>query len=82
MAIEESKDLGTISIEELMGSLQVHEQGMQKNDSSIILEQALESKLTLSEKKPDRKSSKWGGGINNNRGSGKGGANPQSQAQS
>ncbi|KAA8549870.1 hypothetical protein F0562_001554 [Nyssa sinensis] len=48
-AIEKSKDLETLTIEELMGSLQVHEQGMQKNASSTILEQALESKLTLND---------------------------------
>ena len=33
-----------------MGSLQVHEQCMQKKTGSIILEQALESKLTLNDR--------------------------------
>ena len=46
-AIEESKNLEEISIEELLGSLQVHEQRMLKKTGSIILKQALESKLTL-----------------------------------
>ena len=50
VAIEESKDLEKLSIEELMGSLQVHEQRTQKNVGSM-LEHALESKLTLNEQK-------------------------------
>ena len=48
-AIEESKNLEEISIEELLGSLQVHEQRMQKKTGSIVLEQALESKLSLND---------------------------------
>ena len=40
-AIEESKNLEEISIEELLGSLQVHEQSMQKKTGFIIFEQAL-----------------------------------------
>ncbi|XP_059455046.1 uncharacterized protein LOC132185267 [Corylus avellana] len=47
LAIEESKDLENLTIEELLGSLQVHEQRMRKNANSGVLEQALESKLTL-----------------------------------
>ena len=47
-AIEESKNLEEISIEELLRSLQVHEQRMKKKVSSIVLEQVLESTLTLS----------------------------------
>ena len=49
-AIEESKNLVKITIEELLGSLQVHEQRMQKKASFTFLEQALESKLTLRDK--------------------------------
>ena len=52
VAIKEPKDLETLFIEELMGSLQVHEQCMKKNSSSVVIEQALESKLTLREEKP------------------------------
>ncbi|XP_058076108.1 uncharacterized protein LOC131224772 [Magnolia sinica] len=48
MAIEELKDIEKLSIKELMESLQVHEQRMQKNAGSI-LEHALQSKLTLNE---------------------------------
>ncbi|XP_057514394.1 uncharacterized protein LOC130796118 [Actinidia eriantha] len=47
VAIEESKDLATLMVDKLMGSLQVHEQRMQRNASSTVIEQALESKLTL-----------------------------------
>ena len=51
MAItEESKNLEEISIDEFLGSLQVHEAHMQKNTSFIVLEQALESKLTLNDR--------------------------------
>jgi hypothetical protein len=42
IAIKESKDLEKLTIEELLGSLQVHEQRMQKNANSGVLEQALE----------------------------------------
>ena len=50
VAIEESKNLEEIPIEELLGSLQVHEQYMQKKTGSIILEQTLELKLTLNDR--------------------------------
>ena len=55
VAIEESKDLETPSIKVLMGSLQVHEQHIEKKkkSSSTVIEQALESKLTLREEKHD-----------------------------
>ncbi|CAN6691653.1 unnamed protein product [Malus baccata var. baccata] len=43
-AIEESKNLETMSTEELLGSLLVHEQRIQKNANPTTLEQALESK--------------------------------------
>jgi len=48
-AVEESKNLEEISIEELLRFLQVHEQRMQKKTGFIVLEQALESKLTLND---------------------------------
>ncbi|XP_075665396.1 uncharacterized protein LOC142635067 [Castanea sativa] len=69
VAIEESKDLKTLLIDELMGSLQVHKQHMEKNSSSVVIEQALESKLTLREEKPN---GFRGGYTNSNRGKGHG----------
>ena len=65
-AIEESKNLEEISIEKLLGSLQVHEQHMQKKTGFIVLEQALESKLTLN----DRGSHSRGRGRDRGRGRG------------
>jgi RNAse (barnase) inhibitor barstar len=52
--IEESKDLVTISAEELLGSLRVHEQRILKNASSTSLEQALESKFNFDKPKGGR----------------------------
>ena len=66
--IEELKNLEEISIEEFLGSLQVHEQRMQKRTGSIVLEQALESKLTLN----DRGSHSRGRGRDRGRGRGRG----------
>ena len=51
VAIEESRDLEILTIEELLGSLQVHEQRMQKKSCLGVLEQALESKLTLNDQR-------------------------------
>jgi hypothetical protein len=62
VAIEESKDLENLTIEELLGSLQVHEKRMQKNVTSGVLEQALESKMTLNDQ----------GKFSSNRGRGRG----------
>ncbi|KAM1597307.1 hypothetical protein ACFX1Z_032223 [Malus domestica] len=45
--MEESKNLETMSVEELLGSLLVHEQRIQKNASPTTLVQALESKLNI-----------------------------------
>ncbi|XP_074360337.1 uncharacterized protein LOC141700496 [Apium graveolens] len=42
-----SKDLSTISIEELVGSLQAHEQRMNQYDNASHLEKALQSKVSI-----------------------------------
>lgn len=79
VAIEESKDLENLSIDELMGSLQVHEQRMQKNSIPNGVEQALESKLTLNEQKYAH--SQRSGHTTGNRGRGRGRGNYHSNEQ-
>ncbi|GAA0173866.1 hypothetical protein LIER_41611 [Lithospermum erythrorhizon] len=48
-SIEESKDLSTISINEIVGSLQAHEQRMNQYDDTDNLEKASQSKVSISE---------------------------------
>ena len=48
-SIEESKDLFTLSIDELVGSLQAHEQRMNRYDDTSHLEKALQRKLSIGE---------------------------------
>ncbi|XP_061347561.1 uncharacterized protein LOC133293058 [Gastrolobium bilobum] len=49
-AIEESKDLATLSVEELAGSLEAHEQRKKKKKEES-LEQALQTKATIKDEK-------------------------------
>ncbi|KAM1646190.1 hypothetical protein ACFXTN_007251 [Malus domestica] len=73
-AIEESKNLEAMSAEELLGSLLVHEQRIQKNASPTTLEQALESKLKID--KPNKGRGQWnsrrGSSSNRSRGRARG----------
>ncbi|KAK5793369.1 hypothetical protein PVK06_034512 [Gossypium arboreum] len=49
VAIEESKDLSQISIDELVGSLQAHEYKMKQNDDTENSERFLQTKLSFNE---------------------------------
>ncbi|XP_074374846.1 uncharacterized protein LOC141715635 [Apium graveolens] len=62
-SIEESKDLSTISIDELVGSLQAHEQRMNQYDDTSHLEKALQSKVSIGESSSSSSSDRGRGGF-------------------
>ncbi|XP_074328343.1 uncharacterized protein LOC141666248 [Apium graveolens] len=62
-SIEESKDLSTISIDELVGSLQAHEQRMNQYDDTSHLEKALQSKVSIGESSSSSSSGRGRGGF-------------------
>ncbi|XP_074362861.1 uncharacterized protein LOC141703166 [Apium graveolens] len=62
-SIEESKDLSTISIDELVGSLQAHEQRMNQYDDASHLEKALQSKVSISDSSGSSSSARGRGGF-------------------
>ncbi|XP_074374408.1 uncharacterized protein LOC141714811 [Apium graveolens] len=62
-SIEESKDLSTISIDELVGSLQAHEQRMNQYDDANHLEKALQSKVSICDSSGSSSSARGRGGF-------------------
>nr|XP_017233138.1 PREDICTED: uncharacterized protein LOC108207189 [Daucus carota subsp. sativus] len=62
-SIEESKDLSTICIDELVGSLQAHEQRMNQYDDTSHLEKALQSKVSIGDSSGGSSSARDRGGF-------------------
>ena len=70
-SIEESKDLSTISIDELVGSLQAHEQRMNQYDDASHLEKALQSKVSIGDSSGSSSSARGRGGYCGGQGRGR-----------
>ncbi|XP_028054204.1 uncharacterized protein LOC114258451 [Camellia sinensis] len=76
IAIEESKDLNAMTTDKLMGTLEIHEQRINKKTPSSSLEQALQSKLFFRDDRNEQ-----GGISQRSRGKGRGYNNRSSSFQ-
>ncbi|XP_028054446.1 uncharacterized protein LOC114258659 [Camellia sinensis] len=89
IVIEEFKDLNAMTTDELMGTLEIHEQGINKKIPSSSLEQASQSKLSFKDDRNEQggtsQRSRGRGRGHNNRNSsfrGRGGSGPAREGRS
>ncbi|KAK2996001.1 hypothetical protein RJ640_019468 [Escallonia rubra] len=71
VAIEESNDTETMTVNELTGKLQVHEDKIKRRNKEPI-EQALQAKMNINERKDDTNKNQGGRGRGRGRGRGQG----------